>query len=38
MTATRSSEMTLAVFVDKVVGAFLRDPRLNPNSDWARLA
>jgi len=27
-----------SAFVDKGVGAFLRDPRLNPNSDWARLA
>jgi cytochrome c peroxidase len=25
-------------FVDKGVGAFLRDPRLNPNSDWVQLA
>src|SRR6266511_3582353 len=25
-------------FVDKGVGDFLRNPRLNPNSDWARLA
>jgi cytochrome c peroxidase len=25
-------------FVDKGVGAFLRDPRLNPNSDWTQLA
>jgi cytochrome c peroxidase len=25
-------------FVDKGVGAFLRDSQLNPNSDWARLA
>src|SRR6266542_3487907 len=27
-----------SAFVDKGVGAFLSDPRLNPNSDWARLA
>ena len=27
-----------SAFVDKGVGDFLRDPRLNPNSDWARLA
>ena len=25
-------------FVDKGVGAFLRDPTLNPNSDWLQLA
>ena len=25
-------------FVDKGVGAFLRDPNLNPNSEWAQLA
>jgi len=25
-------------FVDKGVGAFLRDPKLNPNSDWVQLA
>jgi cytochrome c peroxidase len=25
-------------FVDKGVGAFLRDPTLNPNSEWAQLA
>jgi hypothetical protein len=25
-------------YVDKVVGDFLRNPQLNPNSDWARLA
>ncbi|HEY0321497.1 MAG TPA: cytochrome c peroxidase [Pyrinomonadaceae bacterium] len=25
-------------FVDKGVGAFLRDPTLNPNSDWVKLA
>ena len=25
-------------FVDKGVGAFLRDPSLNPNSEWAQLA
>jgi cytochrome c peroxidase len=25
-------------FVDKGVGAFLRDPLLNPNSEWAQLA
>src|SRR6266498_2015506 len=27
-----------SAFVDKGVGDFLRNPRLNPNSDWARLA
>jgi cytochrome c peroxidase len=27
-----------AAFVDKGVGDFLRNPMLNPNSDWARLA
>jgi cytochrome c peroxidase len=25
-------------FVDKGVGAFLRDPKLNPNSEWVKLA
>src|SRR6266481_10112854 len=25
-------------FVDKGAGAFLRDPKLNPNSDWVQLA
>jgi cytochrome c peroxidase len=27
-----------SAFVDTGVGGFLRDPRLNPNADWARLA
>jgi cytochrome c peroxidase len=27
-----------SAYVDKGVGDFLRDPRLNPNSDWAQLA
>jgi cytochrome c peroxidase len=27
-----------SAYVDKGVGDFLRNPRLNPNSDWARLA
>jgi cytochrome c peroxidase len=27
-----------SAFVDKGVGDFLRNPRLNPNSEWARLA